>query len=371
MYLLFLLVVPLAIGIAGLVIGKGRLTWKELLVMEGALIVLISGTYGIAYGVARWGAISDTEIWNGRITDKDHGTEGCCHSYPCNPYPCGCDTNGNCSTCWQTCYVHNHDEYWNATASTGDTVYSNGCNAPGSDPPARWTKIRIGEPASVEHSYDNYILANPDTILRRAGAAERVKTPIPAYPETYDHYRVKPFLAQGVHLPPQLVRDLNDRLNEINAKLGARHQVNIVVVLAADPDPMYAEALSESWVGGKKNDVVVVIGAPNYPALSWVQVVSWTKAEEMKIAIRDGIMGQKTFDGAAAMAIIEREVKSRFVRREMREFEYLLDSIEPPTWVLILIFILGIAAAVGLARYFINNDPFGDEVRRGRRREWR
>jgi hypothetical protein len=134
---------------------------------------------------------------------------------------------------------------------------------------------------------------------------------------------------------------------------------------------MYAEALSEQWVGGKKNDVVVVIGAPAYPALRWVQVVSWTRAEELKIAIRDGIMDQKTFDGAAALAVIEREVKAKYKRREMRDFEYLLDSIEPPTWVLVMIFILGIAAAVGLARYFINNDPFGDEARRGFRREWR
>jgi hypothetical protein len=373
MYLLGLLVVPLLIGIVGTALGKGQLTWKELLVMEGGLIAIIAGTYGIACAIARWSAVADTEIWNGRISAKDHGSEQCCHSYECNCQSCNCDNNGNCSRCCDTCYEHSHDVWWNAHASTGDTVYSNGCNAPGTDTPARWNAIRVGEPAAVEHGFDNYILANPDTILRRTGAAAKFAGRLPAYPQTYDFYRVRPVLVDGVRLPPQLLHELNDQLNEINARLGARYQVNILLMLTTVGDSSYAEALNEHWVGGKKNDVIVVVGMPNYPNIGWVQVLSWTRAEYMKIAIRDGILDQRHFDGSAVLALVDREIRARFVRREMREFKYLLNSIEPPTWVIVLILLGGCAAAVGMARYFILNDPFGRNGGGGlyRRRKWR
>lgn len=355
MVLFFLLLVPLGLGVAGLILGKGRVTWKEFLVHEGAMLLLI----GCAYFLALCNKTSDTEVWNGTVVRKDRGTESCCHSYPCNPHPCSCDKDGNnCSTCYDTCYEHARDRTWTATSSNGETVYSKGCGRPGASDPDRWEAIVIGEPTAVEHSYTNYIKGNPDSLMRRQGAAERFKDRLPPYPSVYDHYRITRFLAIGVAIPDQAA--LNRRLSEINGRLGARKKVNVVVVVVKEDDQRYLEALRETWLGGKINDFVVVIGAPEFPAVAWAGVISWTRNEDLKVAVRDEIVALDAFDGTKVLDIVETNVETKFEHRPISDFEYLKSTIEPSSTVLWIIGIVGILLALGLQIYFWFEDPFGD-----------
>lgn len=351
-----LLLIPLLIGLAGLILGKGLITWKELIAQEAAVVAFI----GAGYLIALHARTSDTEIWNGVIARKWQGTEHCCHSYPCNCHEV-CSGSGKDRSCHEhcdTCYRHSHDIDWNATTSNGETAFSDGCNSPGSSPPARWNAIIVGEPTAIEHSYTNYIKGNPDSILRRTGAQERFASRIPAYPEVYDHYRANRFLAAGVAVP-ELGR-LNARLSEINARLGAPKQVNITVIVVNEGDQAYLEGLREAWLGGKKNDLVVVIGAPQFPQIAWAGVVSWTRNEEIKLTIRDRIATLQAFDGDRVLDIVAEEVQGKFVRRPMADFEYLRATLEPPTWACWLLFILGCLASLGLSWYFWVADPFGD-----------
>lgn len=348
MLLLALLLVPVLIGLGGLILGKGLITKKEFLVQEAVVVVLI----GVGYLIALHARTADTEIWSGVIAKKWKGSESCCHSYPCNPHSCNCDSKGNCQTCWDTCYRHFSDDNWNADTSNGEPAYRNGCNDPGSSPPARWNAIVVGEPTAIEHSYTNYIKGNPDTILRRTGAAEKFKAKIPEYPKVYDHYRADRFIGANP--------SLNRRLSEINGKLGSPRQVNVIVIVTDVGDPMYLEGLREAWLGGKKNDLIVVIGAPAFPKIDWAGVVSWTKNEEVKIAIRDRLMALPEFEGNRVLDIVAEEVGSKFVRRPMADFEYLSATLEPPTWACWLIFALGTLISIGLSIYFWREDPFGD-----------
>ncbi len=361
MNLMLLLLVPVLLGLAGLLFSKGRVTWKEFLVHEGVVVAIIA----LGYFIALCGRTHDTEIWNGVVAKKWQGTQGCCHSYPCNPHSCNCDSKGNCDTCWDTCYLHSHDIDWNAVSSNGETVYSDGCNAPGSAAPARWDAIVIGEPTAHEHGFTNYIKGNPDSILRRTGAAERFAGQIPAYPAVYDHYRADRFLAVGVNLADQA--RLNARLSEINARLGAPKEVNVTVIVVRQADQAYLEGLREAWLGGKKNDLVAVVGLaetaemPDRWPIAWAGVVYWTKNEDIKVAIRDRLLDLKVFDGNAVLDIVEQEVAAKFVRRPWADFEYLKSTIEPPPWANWLLFILGCLIAVGLQIFFWTSDPFGDE----------
>lgn len=355
--LLWLLIVPVLIGLFGLIVSKGKVTLKEFLVQEGVVIIFIV----IGYNIALHGATSDTEIWNGVIAKKWEGSGSCCHSYQCNPHSCNCDSKGNnCSTCYDTCYEHSSDTTWNASTSNGETAYYDGCNAPGSSPPGRYESIIIGEPTAIEHSYTNYIKGNPDTLLRRNGQAERFKGKIPTYPSVYDDYRVHHFLAIGVNVPDAELN--NARLSEINAVLGHPKQVNITIIIVNESDASYVEGLREAWIGGKKNDLVVVIGTPAFPKIAWVSVMSWTKNEDVKISIRNRLVTLPAFDGTQVMNIIGEEVRTNFVRRQMREFEYLLATLEPPAWVCWLLFILGCLSSIGLTIAFWMFDPFGDSV---------
>jgi hypothetical protein len=156
----------------------------------------------------------------------------------------------------------------------------------------------------------------------------------------------------------------------MNADLGKKKQVNIILVITNADDSAYIHALEEAWLGGKKNDFVVVIGTPHHPKIKWVRVMSWTRVEELKIAVRDRLQELGTLDKRdEILAVIREEVAAKFVRRPMADFEYLNAEIRPPTWALILIAALGIVVSVVLSIVFYIYDPFGHD--RPRFRRWR
>lgn len=352
-----LLLLPVIIAVVSFLTDRERITVKEFLFHLGLVTLVI----GISYGIALASRSDDTELWNGVIARKWTGTENCCHSYPCNcTTSCTGGKTNICSTTCQTCYEHSHDVYWAADTSNGERVYTNGCNSPGSSAPGRWEDIRMGEPTAVEHAFTNYLQANPDSILRRQGAQEKYAGKIPKYPEVYDYYRAQRFLGGDAWA--------NERLNKLNATLGAPKQVNVIVV-ATTQAPDYGEAIADAWVGGKKNDVIVVIGMFGNRA-GWAKVISWSKAEEMKLAIRDGILNLPVASADGILDVIEKEVGNKFVRRDWHDFDYLKSTIEPSSTVQLVLFILGTALSVGLKFVMSKNDVFGEEGRKFRYNRW-
>jgi hypothetical protein len=252
---------------------------------------------------------------------------------------------------------------WDATSSNGENVFHDGCNAPYTSEPERWTIIQIGEPTAVEHSYTNYIKGNPNTILKRTGAAEKYGALVPGYPGVYDWYRAQRFLiGNSVHLPDPV--GLNRHLSEINARLGAKKKVNIVVLVTSIEDQAYLEAVREQWIGGKINDTVVVVGV-NKDTLEvrWAGVISWTKSEQVKVDLRNRILDQTVLDGHKMLDAIEQEVSSKYEHRRISEFEYLDASITPSTTFKIWLGILSFLASIGMAIYFWINDPFDNGFR--------
>jgi hypothetical protein len=361
--LLILLAIPLVAAVAGLVLSKGRFNWLEALVQSGVAMMLVGG----GFFAARYAKTADTEIWNGRIV-KSAGEQSCCHSYSCNcSTVClpSCSTNAegdsscgvSCHEECDTCYEHSHDLYWSARTTNGETVFHDGCNPPGSAPPAAWARIVDGEPSAVEHSYINYVKGAPGKFFGRPWLIDRYKGKLPAYPRVYNMYRADRFLmsAIGEALPDTAA--LNRELSRINGNLGRAKQVNIIMVVTAE-DPEFAEALSEAWLGGKKNDLIVVVGVPEFPRIGWVRVVSWTDARKVKDTIADRVMALGEFDGRKLLSVVEQEVAAKFKRKHMKDFRYLLKEIDPPNWAFWLLVTLGILVSGGLQAWFWVNDPF-------------
>lgn len=363
MTLFLLLLVPVLIGLGGLLLGRGRITIKEFAVQEAVIAVVIVTGYLIALS----GRSSDVEHWNGRIAKKWTASGSCCHSYSCNcTTTCsGSGKDRSCSTHCQTCYEHWHDQEFYATTTNQETVFSETCVRPHRAPPERWQSIVEGEPTTVDHPFTNYVQANPDTIMRRTGAADRWKGHLPAYPAVYDYYRSDQAIAVGIAVP-RLAR-LNESLATLNADLGRKKQVNVILVVAAAGDPSYAEAIREAWLGGKKNDLIVVIGTSSFPAITWVSVVSWSEQEEMKLAIRDRIVGLGSFDGDSVVSIVRDEAAAKFKRKRWADFDYLKATVEPTPGVQRALFIVGLLLSLGLAILFYRVDVFDEEPTTTRR----
>lgn len=364
MNLLLILIIPLLVGLVGFVLSLYskehflRITPKEFVLH----LVLCFAFAVIGIFIARSIKTHDTEIWSGYIAKKWSDNDHCCHSYRCRcRNECtGTSNSKSCREVCDTCYQHSYDVGWYAKTTNNEVVYSDTCNAPFTQSPKRWDAIQVGEPSAFEHGFINYIKANPDSVLRTQGVAERFTSKIPKYPCVYDHYRATRFISANVKIPNDA--ELNVKLAEINASLGKRKQVNIIVVVVNEGDQMYLEALREKWIGGKKNDLIVVVGTPNFPEIAWAGVVSWTRVEELKITIRDRIMQLNTFNGEDILKILREEIEQKFVRTPMADFSYLAATIEPPTWAIIVLFILNIGTSVGLQWFFWNNEVHSTRV---------
>jgi len=359
---LALLAIPTVVTVAAKFISKNEITWKEFAILQGVVVLLVL----IGYGGALHSRTADTELWNSTIAAKVSGTQGCCHSYPCNCHEScsGSGKNRSCSTVCSTCYEHSHDERYTAVTTTQEEVFAAGCISPGSGPPDRWKIIMVGEPASTEHTYTNYIKGSPDTILRRRGLAQKYR--LPAYPEVFDYYRANHLIQAGVTLPDAYL--FNDRLGRLAGDLGSIRQVNLLVVVTNSPDREWAEGLREAWLGGKKNDAILVVGAPNFPEIAWADVVSWTENADFKVNLKDDVEAMKTWDSDRILRTIHEATSLHYKRRSMKDFEYLWATIEPSSTAMWWIAVLSLLLSVGGSWFFWKYDPFDEGSIRGRYR---
>lgn len=354
--LIGLFLVPIVIGGCAFFILKMTITWKEFLLQLGASALLIFG----AFFIARLGALADTEHWNGRITAKDKGTEHCCHSYQCNCQTCTSrDAKGNVSTyscnC-QTCYHHSRDYWWKLKVSTGDTI-SDTCDSSSSDP-KWWTGATVGDPATVAHSYQNYLKADPESLFTHDTGKKAYLDDVPddGIPEVHGRYKVKKVIERGVKAPKRW----NDDLREINADLGGKKQIDLLVYLTKSKDPEYAWAVEEKWLYGPKNSLIVVMGVSDGKTIEWVRVVTISRVEDLKVEVRDTLQG-KTLDDPEIMPFLRDVVKRKFHRTSMGEFEYLASAASPEGWWLALLYLLAILISGGLTYWMHREDVFGDE----------
>lgn len=355
-----LLIIPVLIALGFLLFGNKKVTLKEFFVQLAAQVVVA----GISAAIIYYANTSDTEIINGTVTNKQKVRVSCRHSYSCNCHTSchKCGKSECCSTHCQTCYEHSFDNDWDVYTSYGDTISVDTIDRQGLKEPPRWTTVKIGEPASKTHMYTNYIKAAPDSLFRKSDAEGFVP---PTYPKNiYDLYRLDRLVQVGVSLPD--ASSWNNALSDINSRLGPRKEANVVIVVTRDKPQDWFNALEASWIGGKKNDIIVVVSVDADLKPQWVSVMAWSKKELVKVTVRDGIMALPKLTVTETMAIVEREVLANYERRSMEDFAYLKASITPSTteWVISIIVGVLIAIALGILMYRV--DVFGDEERTNR-----
>lgn len=353
LYLILVLIAPVVLSVV-LKVMYGR--EYDLLELAACIAVSSALTAGV-YLLGQWSQTADTEILNGEITGKTSERVSCEHSYSCNCHEV-CSGSGNsrsCSTVCSTCYEHAYDIDWLLKNTAASDIEVERVDRRGLLQPPRFTRAKIGDPVAVASTYTNYIKGAPESLFNHAkGMQQSFDGLIPGYPKSvYDYHYVDRVLAGGITVPD--IAQWNADLANMLRKLGPSKQVNVVVVMVKSDDPSYEYALQRAWLGGKKNDVVVMLGAPEYPKLSWVRVMSWTDKELFKVELRDDLARLDVIDRTKVLPIIASHIQSSFVRKPMADFEYLKSEISPPVWVVILALVLGMAASLGLSRYFSRN----------------
>ncbi len=344
-----LVAVPLVVLVLAKVLVGNAFTVKEFLALEALVLpVLVVG-----FLVARSAAMTDYELWNGHLTKKSSGTQKCCH---CHQECTAHDKKGNCTSHHEVCQ-HSRDNWWSLSVSTGDEVMVEDCSTSWSAPRA-WDSAVVGEPASVEHAFTNYLLADPESVELQVALGEGKA---PSYPRVHDFYRADRALEVGKTAMDRPA--WNAALSELNDRLGAKKHVNVVVVATTRPDPAFASVVAHDWLYGKLNDAVFVLGAPDGDQIEWAEVVALpTGNNELKVSASD-LIGSKLSD-LATVEKIEALVEAHWTWSGMDQLSYLGYAAKPSTLSLVLLYAMAIGLSVGGAVVAAKNDLFGEEVLR-------
>lgn len=338
-----LFVPPLVLGIAFFVF-HATITWKEFLLTCALGIGLVFG----GYQLAKWGALQSTEHLNGRVTGKPSGTEHCCH---CRTVCDARDKKGNCTSSHEEC-DHFHDYWWSIDTTVGriDVEDCSGSNSP----PSAWVSARVGEPASVNHTYTNYLKADENNVLVHKNLSQYVSR-VPKYPEVYGYYRVDPVISDGAPVP----NGWTEAVRELNADLGASNQVDVTILLTNVREPAYAQAVESKWMYGPKNSFTVILGTDGQK-VTWARGMTFSKVERLKMLVREELRDLPV-QGDEVPNKVRSLVKKNFKRTAMADYEYLARSMEPPFWWLIGLYIFAFLASAGLVYWAHTKDIFGDE----------
>lgn len=358
-YLLALFIFPLVWPFIAKYIWGKELEWSLVALNVITVIIVISilwlgGSYSAAY---------DTEIINGYVTGKEKERVSCSHSYSCNcknVTSCsGSGKNRSCSTSrvCDTCYEHTFDYSWIVKTTIREFTIDR-VDRQGLKEPKRWTIVNLNDPVSDTHTYINWIKGAPDSLFSKVSLANNKYVElVPEYPSSiYDYYnldRVVNFGGVAQDIPAW-----NANISKQLSKLGIEKEVNYVIVFAAN-DKSIADAIEYKWLGGKKNDVIIVIGIDKYPHAEWVKVFAWSKNNVFHADLRDAIM-EEDLDPVKTNNIIANQIKKGYNRISMQEFEYLKDRIEPPTWLIVLCIMVSLLGSPAVTWVILKTNEKGN-----------
>lgn len=333
---------------------------------HGELFIAFLTAFIVAFIIIALGSLSDNmdfEVLSGEVLSKNRTSVPCSHTYECHcrnvPIPRSCSTyNGRtscsgggtrreCDICTEHSVDFDYDVETNIGSYTIDRVDRQGMSTP-----QRWHEIRVGDPVANTHMYVNYVKGSANSLYHKSNTnADELDKLIPTYPnKVYDYYKIDRVVSSGVAVP-----DLplwNSDLSQVQKKLGPQKQSNVVIVFVNTADQMFQERLDAAWLGGKKNDVIIVIGTTAYPKMDWVGVISWSDSELMKVELRDEILQTVNADRKTIIGIVQKHISSSFVRKPSADFQYLAVQITPPWWAVCLAFCSSVGALFGVLRLF-------------------
>lgn len=383
MFLWFALGIPFLTALVLAVFFHHRTKWWEFSI-PFAISLLLVGLFKL--GAEHIGT-KDHETWNGWVLESRYYEDWNEYIHQtCSYQTCsGTGQNQYCTTHYYDCsYVRYHSKYWTVedsndyTHRVSEKTYHSFVRRflpLGAKPTfvdmrrhyhtndgdmykVAWPKTpQTVEPVNTSHIYENRIQASRSVFNYPRISDEEAKTSkLFAYPqiELFGY--------------PSILGDCgprtsaaNESLRYHNAMLGKKKELRMWLLCFRGEPLQTAHQQEAYWVGGNKNEFVLVVGLVDEYDIQWAHPFSWTKREDVKIAIRDLALSQIPFDPVRTVEKMSWELEHGFERRHFEEFSYL--TVEPPNWYLILTFVLVLLANIGLSCWVIHNE-FQEETSR-------
>lgn len=311
---------------------------------EMAISIVLSFAVSAVCVLITLGNVYNTELLHGKVTNKYKDIVSCEHSNRV------CTGSGENETCITT-YDHFYDNDWVVDTTVGRLRISR-IDRQGLREPPRFTTVEIGEPATVDNMYIDYIRGSNSIFNTRdmISTEDYYFSKVPRYPETYDYYRANLVLSTDP-VDNKIIKDLNSQLREKLKTLGYAKQNSTIIVLTKESQA-FAEYLKSYWNNGRKNNGIVVIGFNDKKEITWVDVFGWSTNEMYKVSLQTDILRVKTIDNTKEIVDnIAVNTSKYFERKPMGDFNHLLFDREISILSVLLVIFLQLGINVGLSFY--------------------
>jgi len=330
-----------------------EITTKESLITLGANLMISFIFLGIlAAGQAL--KMHDTELWSGYVTGKERNKVSCSHSYSCNCRQ-SCSGSGksrSCSTTCDTCYDHSYDVDWDVKTTRGSYTIDR-VDRRGLDEPRRWSVVKEGEYVVESNSYQNPLLADESTLFVELPGMKNQEYFYPDYPTVHDYWKIKRVMG----IKGDIANEVNDYLNDVLKTVGAKKQLNVIVVGSYVTSPDYFNGLMAHWRGGKKNDVILVYG------LDKDNNIIWFKSNSYAMGMGNKELHYRLAANATSQPFTLDHIKSQmqltekhFVRLSTEELKFKAMAIDTPLWAIVLLAFINLLTSIAISVYMKNND---------------
>ena len=211
---------------------------------------------------------------------------------------------------------------------------------------------------STQHNYTNKVKASDLTIFNISLVDEKLADSLKLfkYPELKDELEYPTVL--GVNLP----YETHEKFKRLNGKFGPTNQVRVWILVYENRPTIIGNYQENYWVRGNMNELVICIGKKD-TTIQWSNVFSWTTNGTLPVKIRDYITNMKSFTPEHLDGLYEylNLNLKEYKRRDFKEFDYLKR--ETKWWEILIAYIFGIAAAVGV-NYWAATNEFNDNENR-------
>ena len=159
-------------------------------------------------------------------------------------------------------------------------------------------------------------------------------------------------------------KDIQEKFRRLNGKYGPSNEMRLWILVFEDKPQLYGKYQENYWVKGNMNELVICMSKKD-TTLQWVNIFSWTINESLPIEIRNYISNlpsitEKTWN---ELYVYLNENLSKFQRRDFKEFDYLKR--QNKWWEIFIVYIFGVAAAVGMNIWVATNE-FDDDNPKGK-----
>lgn len=198
-------------------------------------------------------------------------------------------------------------------------------------------------PFTSEHAYENRVRVAPSLF-------EYNQEPHGA---VYD-YPTRIYEAAPSVIGSRATPEERHAFDVLNARLGHPLNVRVLALIRPNTSPSAAWNQEVAWLGGHRNELVIVIGTYQGRTVQWCRVFGWTQSESLKVAIRQQVLAQDELDLVALAGWLTEALPQSYEARDMSHFNYL--PVDVSWWVYLLAGLLAAGGNVGLMAWLILNE---------------